>query len=52
MVKILLNGWAYAWRYRSDAERSAALPAFIHFYCRERPHGGSNGARPKDPVRQ
>jgi hypothetical protein len=32
MVKILLNGWAYARAYRSDRQRSAALPAFIDFY--------------------
>jgi hypothetical protein len=32
MVKILLNGWTYARRYRSDAHRTAALPVFIDFY--------------------
>jgi transposase InsO family protein len=52
MVKILLNGWAYARAYRSDEERSAALPVFVEFYNRERPHGGLNGARPIDRLRQ
>jgi transposase InsO family protein len=52
MVKILLNGWAYAGAYRSDEERSAALPPFVEFYNHERPHGGLNGARPIDRVRQ
>lgn len=52
MVKILLNGWAYARAYRSDRQRSAALPVFVDFYNRERPHGGLNGARPIDRVRQ
>jgi transposase InsO family protein len=52
MVKILLNGWAYARAYRSDEHRSAALPVFVEFYNRERPHGGLNGARPIDRVRQ
>lgn len=52
LVKILLNGWAYARPYRSDAERSAALAPFVRFYNRERPHGGLNGARPIDRVRQ
>lgn len=52
MVKILLNGWAYVRPYASDAERSAALQPFVDFYNRERPHGGLNGARPMDRVRQ
>jgi transposase InsO family protein len=52
MVKILLNGWAYAAPYRSDKERSAALQPFVDFYNRKRPHGGLNGARPIDRVRQ
>jgi transposase InsO family protein len=52
MVKILLNGWAYARPYRNDAHRSAALARFIDFYNHERPHGGLDGARPIDRVRQ
>jgi transposase InsO family protein len=52
MVKILLNGWAYARAYRSDEQRSAALAPFVDFYNHERPHGGLNGARPIDRVRQ
>jgi transposase InsO family protein len=52
MVKILLNGWAYARAYRSDEQRSAALAPFIDFYDRARPHGGLDGARPIDRVRQ
>jgi transposase InsO family protein len=52
MVKILLNGWAYARAYRSDQHRSAALPPFVDFYNHERPHGGLNGARPIDRIRQ
>jgi transposase InsO family protein len=52
MVKILLNGWVYARAYRSDEQRSAALAPFIDFYNHARPHGGLNGARPIDRVRQ
>lgn len=52
MVKILINGWAYAEPYGSDAERSAALQPFVHSYNHERPHGGLNGARPIDRVRR
>jgi len=51
-VKILINGWAYARPYASDAERSAALRPFLDFHNHERPHGGLNGARPIDRVRQ
>jgi transposase InsO family protein len=52
MVKVLLNGWVCARPYRSDADRSAALQPFIGFYNHRRPHGGLNGARPIDRVRQ
>jgi transposase InsO family protein len=52
LVKILLNGWAYARPYGSDAARSAALQPFVRFYNCRRPHGGLNGARPIDRVRQ
>ena len=52
MVKILINGWAYARPYASDADRSDALGPFLDFYNHARPHGGLNGARPIDRVRQ
>jgi transposase InsO family protein len=52
MVKILLNGWAYTRPYGSDTERSVALDPFVDFYNHRRPHGGLNGARPIDRVRQ
>ena len=52
MVKILINSWAYAKPYRTEQQRAAALPTFMDFYNRRRPHGGLNGARPIDRVRQ
>jgi len=52
MVKVLINSWAYAEPYQSSTERAAALPVFIDFYNHQRPHGGLNGARPIDRVRQ
>ena len=52
MVKILLNGWAYARPYRDDAHRAAALDRFLDFYNHRRPHGGLDGARPIERVRQ
>lgn len=51
MVKILINGWAYARPYRSTTERRRALDRFIWSYNHRRPHGGLNGARPIDRVR-
>jgi transposase InsO family protein len=52
MVKVLINSWAYARPYESSVERAEALTAFLDFYNRERPHGGLNGIRPIDRVRQ
>jgi hypothetical protein len=52
MVKILINSCAYVEPYQSTAERVAALATFRDTYDRHRPHGGSNGARRIDRVRQ
>jgi transposase InsO family protein len=38
-IRTLLGGWAYGAIYRSSEERNAALPAWIDFYNRRRPHG-------------
>ena len=38
-IRTLLNGWAYGAIYRDSAERTAALPGWIDFYNRRRPHG-------------
>jgi transposase InsO family protein len=52
MVKVLINSWAYARPYESSAQRADALSTFIDFYNLERPHGGLNGTRPIDRIRQ
>jgi transposase InsO family protein len=52
MVKVLINSWAYARPYASSAARARALPVFLEFYNHRRPHGGLNGGRPIDRVRQ
>jgi transposase InsO family protein len=52
MVKFLINRWAYIRPYESSAERTAALGPIIDTYNHRRPHGGLNGARPIDRVRQ
>lgn len=38
-IRTLLGGWAYGAIYRDSTERNAALPAWINFYNRRRPHG-------------
>lgn len=50
MVKLLINRWAYARPYRSSAERTRALDAFLWNYNHRRPHGGLNGATPISRV--
>jgi transposase InsO family protein len=52
MVKILINSWAYTRPYQSSDQRADALSAFMDFYNLKRPHGGLNGLRPIDRVRQ
>jgi hypothetical protein len=52
MVGVLLRGWAYRRPYTSSEERIAALEPFLHTYNHHLPHGGLNGARPIDRVRQ
>lgn len=36
--RTLADGWAYARFYRSEAERRAALPGWLHFYNHHRRH--------------
>jgi transposase InsO family protein len=37
-IRTLLNGWAYAAIYRNSDERRRALPGWLDFYNRRRPH--------------
>jgi transposase InsO family protein len=41
--RTLADGWAYARFYRSDTERRAALPGWIHFYNHHRIHSAIGG---------
>jgi transposase InsO family protein len=52
MVGILLRGWAYRRPYESTDERVKALAPFLRTYNHFLPHGGLDGARPMDRVRQ
>jgi transposase InsO family protein len=49
-IKTLLAEWAYGRRYSTNAERSAALPEFVDFYNRRRPHTAIGGRSPIDVV--
>ena len=41
--RTLADGWAYARFYSADAERRAALPAWLHFYNHHRIHSAIGG---------
>jgi transposase InsO family protein len=49
-IGTLVREWAYAKPYRSNAERLAALPAFVDFYNQRRPHTALGGLSPADVV--
>ena len=45
LIKTLLREWAYRFAYPTSSHRSRALPGYLRWYNRRRPHG-SLGARP------
>jgi transposase InsO family protein len=49
-IGTLVREWAYARLYASNGERLAALPAFVDFYNRSRPHTALGGLSPTDVV--
>jgi transposase InsO family protein len=50
VIQTLLREWAYGRLYTSNAERTQALPAFVDFYNRHRPHTALGGRSPLDAV--
>lgn len=48
-IQTLLDEWAYTKAYRSNLERQLALPRWLDFYNRRRPHSGL-GDRPPTAV--
>jgi transposase InsO family protein len=38
-IRTMLGGWAYGAIYNNSAERTRALPGWLHFYNHQRPHG-------------
>ena len=49
-IGTLVREWAYARPYHSNAERLDALPAFVDFYNRRRPHTALGGLSPSVVV--
>ncbi len=49
-IQTLINEWAYARPYATNRERQQALPEFVDFYNRRRPHTALGGRSPLDAV--
>ncbi len=49
-IRTLLAEWAYAQPFHDTAARAAALPAFVDFYNRARPHWSLGGQPPMSRV--
>jgi transposase InsO family protein len=48
--RTLMEEWAYARTYRSEAERAAAYPGWLHTYNHHRGHTALRGKSPADVV--
>ncbi len=51
-IRTLVDGWAYGAVYRSSTERNAALPGWLNFYNRRRPHGSLGHQAPMSRLLQ
>jgi transposase InsO family protein len=52
LVKTLLREWAYRFAYPSSIHRARALPGYLRWYNRHRPHGSLGGRPPISRVSQ
>ncbi len=50
LIRTLLDEWAYGRPYTTNRERTDALPVFVDFYNRRRPHTALGGRSPLDAV--
>ena len=49
-IQTLLRSWAYGCAYPSSAHRARALPGWLRWYNRRRPHGSLGGRPPISRV--
>ena len=49
LIKTLLREWAYRFAYPTSSHRSRALPGYLRWYNRRRPHGSLDGRPPHQP---
>ena len=52
LVKTLLREWAYRFAYPTSAHRAQALPGYLRWYNRHRPHSSIGGKPPISRVSQ
>jgi transposase InsO family protein len=52
LIKTMLREWAYRFTYPTSEHRSRALPGFVRWYNRRRPHGSLGGRPPVSRVSQ
>ena len=52
LVKTLLREWAYRFAYPTSAHRAQALPGYLRWYNRHRPHSSIGGQPPISRVSQ
>jgi transposase InsO family protein len=52
LVKTLLREWAYRFAYPTSAHRARALPGYLRWYNRHRPHSSLGGKPPISRVSQ
>ena len=51
-IQLLLRSWAYGFAYPTSAHRARALPGWLRWYNRRRPHGSLGGLPPVSRVSQ